>query len=175
VIETSPTDEDLMARIQKDDADAYQALFERHQQRIYGFLVRKMGNRQSADDVFQDTFLSVYRARQTWKPGRKVRPWLFSIAANAARDHGRKVRRTPEMVELNDSPTSTDQPEARLDLEAAILKLPETLREAFLLGVVEGMDHNEIADALTISPSNARARVCRARAQLRKTMRSAAP
>ena len=62
------------------------------------------------------------------------------------------------------------RPDTRIHLEAAIAGLPETLRDAFLLGVVEGFDHREVADQLGISPDNARARISRARAWLRKRL-----
>ena len=91
---------------------------------------------------------------------------------NAAKDHARKVRRLPVEVEL--SPTlqgeGTRNPVTKMDLEQAISALPENLREAFLLGAVEGFDHNEVAAQLDISPDNARARISRARSRLRKML-----
>jgi RNA polymerase sigma-70 factor (ECF subfamily) len=57
-----------------------------------------------------------------------------------------------------------------MDIHAAVAQLPDTLREAFLLGAVQGFDHNEVAQALDITPSNARARISRARAQLREAL-----
>jgi len=165
------TDEELMQRVQADDATAYKALFQRHHGRVYGYLVRKTRDRQVAADLYQETFLNVFRARQTWTPGRPFRPWLFRIAANAARDHARRQQRRPEEVELHDwGASTTDQPDARIHLEAALAGLPDTLRDAFLLGVVEGFDHNEVAEALGISPANARARVSRARRFLRQAL-----
>lgn len=157
-----------MTQVQAGDAQAYGALFERHQARIYGFLVRRSGDRELAADLYQETFLRVFRARHQWKPGRPFRPWLFGIAANAARDRARyRARRPVEVgVEDWDAPV-TPNVDVRLQLEQAIGRLPETLRDAFLLGVAEGLDHNEVAAALDITPANARARISRARRQLR--------
>ncbi len=167
----TPTDEELMTRVQAGDAGAYKALFERHQARVYGFLVRRTRDREAAADLYQETFLRVFRAREQWRPGRPFRPWLFGIAANAARDRVRKAQRRPFEVGIEDwdAPVIPNA-DARLHLEKAVAELPDTLRDAFLLGVVEGLDHNEVADALGISPDNARARVSRARRHLRAAL-----
>jgi len=166
------TDEALMLRVQNGDSEAYRVLFERHQGRVYGYLLRRTRSPEIAADLYQETFLRLYRARDSWQMGRPVRPWLFGIAVNAARDHARKVRRLPIEVEL--SPTLQGRvhrnPVTKMDLEQAIAALPETLREAFLLGTVEGFDHREVAAQLDISPDNARARISRARARLRATL-----
>jgi RNA polymerase sigma-70 factor (ECF subfamily) len=161
-----------MARVQQGDPQAYEVLFERHHARVYGYLLRKTRSPQVAADLYQDTFLRVYRARHTWQQGRPVRPWIFGIAANASRDHARKVRRLPQEVELSPSLRGDGgaRPIERMDLEQAIGALPENLREAFILGVVEGFDHREVADQLEISPDNARARISRARARLRELL-----
>lgn len=167
----SPSDEELMVRVQQGDAAAYHALFERHRSRLYGYLVRRTRDPQVAADLFQETFLRVHRSRHTWREGRPFRPWLYSIAVNASRDHGRRQRRLPDEVELGTGPVTHEHHVTRMNLEAAIGTLPETLRDAFLLGVVEGFDHNEVAAQLDITPANARARISRARAHLRKQLR----
>ncbi len=165
------SDEELMQRVQAGDPAAYQALFQRHQARIFSYLSRKTRDPQAAADLYQETFLKVYRARDSWAPDRPFRPWLFGIAANAARDRARRQQRRPQEVEIADWEGATrDHPDARLGLEAAIAALPDTLRDAFLLGVVEGFDHREVAGLLDISPDNARARISRARAFLRQQL-----
>lgn len=164
------TDEDLMGRVQDGDRAAYRELFERYQVRIYSFLLRKLQNRSLADELFQETFLAVYRARATWERGRIFRPWLFAIATNLARDHARRERRRPEPADTDVFPPTQPQSNTRIHLEAAIAGLPDTLRDAFLLGVVEGLSHNEIASLLDISAVNARARISRARAWLRERL-----
>ena len=157
-----------MTQVQAGDADAYGTLFERHQARVYGFLVRRTRDRDLAADLYQETFLRVFRARHQWQPGRPFRPWLFGIAANAARDKARARSRRPVEVGIEDwDKPVTSSIHDQLSLEQAIGRLPDNLRDAFLLGVVEGLDHNEVAGALDISPANARARISRARRQLR--------
>lgn len=165
------SDEDLMARVQQGDAAAYQQLFHRYQDQIYGYLIRRTRNPELARDLFQETFLSIHRARDTWQPGRTFRPWLYGIATNAVRDTFRKASRRPHEVEL-DRPVAipSGSPVGVMHLERALDELPETLRDAFLLGAVEGFDHREVAEQLGIKPDAARARISRARAQLRKIL-----
>ncbi len=168
---SSLSDEELMERVQDGDSAAYDMLFERHHPRIYGFLLRRTRDTQRAADQFQETFLSVYRARHTWKRGRPFRPWLYTIAANLSRDAARRAARVEEepFKEAYMRPDHP-RPDTRLHLEEAIAGMPDSLRDAFLLGVVEGFDHREVAAQLDISPDNARARISRARAWLRKRL-----
>lgn len=156
-----------MQRVQNDNRLAYRELFERHSARVYGFLMRRTRDQQLADDLFQETFLSVYRARGTWKEGRKFRSWLFAIASNVSRDHARRARRQPETTDADFVQPVYPRSDTRIHLEEAIAGMPDTLRDAFLLGVVEGFNHREVAEQLSISPANARARISRGRAWLR--------
>ncbi len=158
-----------MERVQTGDAAAFRVLFDRYQARVHGFLLRRTRDPELAAELYQETFLKVHRARDTWTPGRPFKPWLFGIAANAARDRARRAARRPVEVALHDWQEESHRPDpaARMSIAAAVGELPEHLREAFLLGTVEGFDHNELADQLSISPANARARVSRARAWLR--------
>lgn len=170
-----PTDEDLMEQVQAGNERAFTALFERHRAPLYGFVLRMTREEAAAEDCFQEAFLSVHRARQSWsRQAGTFRAWLFRIAANAARDHARRQVRRPLVLTDEDLPVPVrDHPEERLQLERALARLPEHLREAFLLGAMHGLDHVELAAALDISPDNARARVSRARAQLRQILEGA--
>lgn len=162
------SDEELMLRAQAGDERSYEVLFERHSRAVLGLLRRSGEPPERAAELFQDTWLKVYRGRATYQPGQRFRSWLFGIALNtrrdAARRAGRSIRESEEDVNL---PSPRTSPDLKLTLDAAIESLPEPLREAFLLGVVYGLDHNELAAQLGVSPDNARARVSRARAALR--------
>ena len=122
-------------------------------------------------EAFQEAWLKVHRARNTYQEGSRFKTWLYTITANTTRDAYRKSQRRIQTV---DSPiearTKPHSPTAGLDIQNAIDALPDTLREAFLLGAIQGFDHKEVAEALQISPDNARARISRARSQLRKAL-----
>ena len=165
------SDEELMVRVQQGDTAAYDALFARHSRSVYGYLLRRTREPEQASELFQETWLKVHKGRHTYRRDQRFRPWLFGIATNAARDAGRRSTRRVETVDVEvEQVTPAERHEERLSLEAAIDRLPDTLREAFLLGAVHGLDHREVAAQLDISPDNARARISRARAALRKLL-----
>ncbi len=161
-----------MNQVQQGSAEAFTTLFDRHRAPLYGFILRMTRDPESAADAFQDTFLKVHRARGTWSgEDASFRSWLFRIATNAVRDRARQTERRRETLTAEDVIVpSHDHPDERLMLERALAELAEPLREAFLLGVVHGLDHNELGVALAITPDNARARVSRARARLRELL-----
>ena len=158
-----------MLRVREGDRQAYAELFSRHGDRVWTYLVRKTGDREGAHDLFQDVFLKVWRLAGTFRAGQRFRPWLYRVATNTARDRYRKLGRRVETadVELERLHGRMSSPIAAIDLERALGQLPDHLREAFILGAMEGMDHREMAVALEVSPANARARLSRARKQLR--------
>jgi RNA polymerase sigma-70 factor (ECF subfamily) len=166
------TDEELMHRVQQGDRSSYQALFERHQSSVYGYLVRRTREGIQAEDLFQETWLKVYRNRGTYKAGQRFKPWLFRIASNTFHDALRTSARRIDEVELHreHAPRTAAPAGGTLDVEAAIASLPDPLREAFLLGPIQGFDHHEVAEMVGISPDNARARISRARAALRAVL-----
>ena len=161
-----------MSQVQQGSAEAFTTLFDRHRAPLYGFILRMTRDPESAADAFQDTFLKVHRARSTWSgEDASFRSWLFRIATNAVRDRARQADRRRENLTAEDVVVPAhDHPDERLMLERALASLAEPLREAFLLGVVHGLDHNELVAALAITPDNARARVSRARARLRELL-----
>lgn len=165
------SDEDLMLLVQKGDEQAYAELFARHKRSVYGYTRRFIRDEARAQEVFQDTWLKVHRARGTYHEGARFKTWLFTIAANTTRDaHRRSQRRIQTVDSPIEARSKNEKPTLGMDIHAAVAQLPENLREAFLLGAVQGFDHNEVAKALEITPANARARISRARAQLRQSL-----
>lgn len=172
-----------MQLVQAGNQDAFSALFARYRGPVWSWLARRTGDRELSAELYQEAFLRVWRSAHTYKVGQPVKPWLFRIAGNVARDRFRRERRRIDTTELDEQlggetfwrPEGTSvrvggDPLSGVDLERAVLSLPDTLREAFLLGAVQGLDHNELAEALDISPANARRRVSRARARLREIL-----
>jgi RNA polymerase sigma-70 factor (ECF subfamily) len=165
------SDEDLMLLVQKGDEHAYAELFVRHKSGVYGYTRRFIRDEAQAQEVFQDAWLKVHRARKTYRKGARFKTWLYAIAANTTRDAYRKSQRRIQTVDSAIEATAPQAgPTSGMDLHVAIAALPETLREAFLLGAIQGFDHNEVAAALDISPSNARARISRARTALKQSI-----
>ncbi len=96
------TDEILMAAYQAGSEAAFAELFERHAGAIYGFLVRRLGDPALAEDLYQEVFLRLHRARPSYDLTRPFRTWLFSIAHNLLKDTLRSRRRTPGQAQLRE-------------------------------------------------------------------------
>src|SRR5919109_2094794 len=92
-VESRDSDEALMERLREGDVRAFDALFERYAGAIHRFLTLRVGDGARAEDLTQETFLSVIRARGRYLAGRSFRQWLYAIASNAARHELRALRR----------------------------------------------------------------------------------
>lgn len=177
------TDEQLLLAHRRGDAEALRALVERYQDILMNFLVRLTGDRQVAEDVFQDAFLQVHLSSDTFDPSRRFKPWLFTIAANKGRDHLRRRNRRTEL-ELS-APTASDSgdgtggsayvdlmaidvpsPDARMDaaerdemVQTALNAVPWTLREMLLLAYFQRLSYAQIADELGIPLGTVKSRL----------------
>jgi RNA polymerase sigma-70 factor (ECF subfamily) len=185
-------DEDvrLMLAFQGGDERAFGALFERWGGRVLRFLERMVGEAGVAEDLVQETFLRVWRARERYQPEARFSTWLFTIAGNAARNELRRPfrRAAHESVDDDaegaplalaaDDPPSDELVDARrtgAGLEAALAELPERQREALWLRAVEGLSYAEVAEALATSEKSVKALIHRARVALaRETSRAVA-
>lgn len=171
------------ARLRRGDPEAFDALLNRYQNRLFRYLVRLTGNAAQAEDLFQQTWLKVIGGIHRYDESRPFEPWLFSIARNLAIDHLRKV--APES--LDEPSESTGEPrvaslkaqapghlEHLLDrerysvLERKMLELPAIHREALTLRFEEEMTFEEMALVLRAPISTVKSRVQRALSTLRK-------
>lgn len=161
---STETDEDLMKRICRGDADAYEALYLRWSGRVFDFLVRRTGARAEAEEALQETWLRVYRHSKRYNPMYPFPRWLFGIAVNAGRDAWR-----PEPQVFHLEPPPTHDPDTRDRLVRALHGLDPGDRRLFLL-TVEGFTSQEVGEMMQISPGAVRTRLCRARAALRQSL-----
>src|SRR5438445_4747980 len=92
---TPDADALLMLAVQRDQPGAFDELVDHYWMRVFGRLYRQLGDRQEAEDLTQDVFLRVYRARKRYRPRAKFATWLFHIAQNVARNAVRSRRRHP--------------------------------------------------------------------------------
>ena len=86
-------DKDLMKRYAAGEEDAFQELVRRYKDSVYGYLRRFLSRSDLVEDVFQETFMQLYVSRNTFDQSRPLRPWLFTIAANKAKDALRRMQR----------------------------------------------------------------------------------
>jgi len=148
------SDEQLMAALRSDDRAAMDQLFARYAPVLIGLMARDLA-RVDAEDLVQETFLQLYRARLDFKPGARLRPWLMTIALNLKRDLFRRRGRRPEHpmeAAAEDARIATNggaaRREARRTLERALAGLPARHRQAIELHWVAGLSFPEVAQAM---------------------------
>jgi RNA polymerase sigma-70 factor (ECF subfamily) len=183
-------DEDvrLMLAFRGGDDAAFEALFERWAARLLRFLERMVRDTAVAEELVQETFLRVHRARTRYEPDAKFSTWLYTIASNVARNELRRpFRRAPHDstdAEREGAPLELAAEDSPVDeivnarregseVEAALQKLPERQRAALWLAAVEGLPYAEVAQALETSESSVKALVHRARVALAEQLSSA--
>lgn len=162
------------------EARAFEALFARHAGEIRAYLQRLTGSGAVADDLTQATFLSVVRGRGRFQRGAKVRPWVYAIATNAARDWRRRTRfegvtaegQLPE--EEAEAPALKD-PGLERAVKAALAQLPEAQREAIVLHRFEGLSFAEIAEHVGLTESAVKVRAHRGYERLRELLKGVWP
>ncbi len=174
------TDEDLLDAYRRGDKGGFAQLVERYQRELFHFLVRFLGDRAAAEDVFQETFLQVHQSAEQFDPSRRFRPWLFTIAANKARDLMRSQARRPanplqasispgddesgQFIDLMESAAAA--PEARLEKEelqrlvhTTVMDMPDHLREILLLSYFHQFPYKQISDILNIPLGTVKSRL----------------
>jgi RNA polymerase sigma-70 factor, ECF subfamily len=138
------------------------------------FILQRIPDEQSADDVLQETFLKIHTRIASLRDEEKLQSWMYQIARNAIADYYRQQKATielPEALPVPDEPVFEDEVIKDLipAIKAMVESLPATYREALILTEYEGLTQRELAQRLGLSFSGAKSRVQRAREKL-KTM-----
>ena len=175
-----PTDETLLAEYRAGDKSRFAVLVLRYQRELYHFLVRFLGDRAAAEDVFQETFLQVHQSADQFDPTRRFRPWLFTIAANKARDLIRSQARRPtnplqasispgddesgEFIDLIQAAESMpgeplEKEELQQEVQKTVMGMPEHLREILLLSYFHQFPYKQIGDILDIPLGTVKSRL----------------
>lgn len=182
----------LMLQVREGNAGAFEELVLRYQNRLLTVLEHLIGTREQAEDLAQEVFLRVFRARKTYEPGAKFSTWLFTIANNAAsnarRSHARRKEvGVPERHNGSDSsPLQLDQlakaasgamPTRALEkaeraemVREAVNALSERQRMALLLSKFEGMSYQDIGQTMGLSVPAIKSLLSRARVNLKEIL-----
>jgi RNA polymerase sigma-70 factor (ECF subfamily) len=184
----SLSDEDLMARVATDDERAFSELVRRFQGRITNLICRVLNDRECADDLAQEVFVRVFVHRRNYRHGAKLSTWLFTIAANLAKNEiRRRVRRrnwfsldalqemlSDSAIQLADPTegreTTLEREQLQEAVGRAIATVPEKYRLALVLRDIEGLAYEEIATVLGIPGGTVRSRINRARGMLKRKL-----
>ena len=180
-------DGDLVERWQAGDGQAFEDLVRRHERRVFRLLLRMLGNREEAEDVTQEAFLSLHRHGHRFRREARFSTFVYRVAANAALNRRRTLgRNRNRIVELKtqrdagfDLPATPRSPEsaaagseAQSRVQEALLALPQDLRVAVVLYDIEGQSYQEVARTLAIPEGTVKSRIHRARRALREGLRS---
>jgi RNA polymerase sigma factor (sigma-70 family) len=181
-----PSDEVLMQRYAGGDAKSFEALYQRHEMRVWRYLDRSLRNAAMADDLMQDVWFSVAREAAHYQPSARFSTWLFTIAHNRMVDVIRASRPqvslealgthdNPAVSQLIDDPrrgphASAVAQEQASALNRAVETLPEEQREAFLLHVEGELTVDEIAIITASSFETTKSRLRYARSKLRELL-----
>ena len=172
---------ELIGRAVAGEAEAEREIFDLHVERIYRLCHRLCGDADLAEDFTQETFVRAFEALPGFEARAALSTWLHRIAVNTTMNGLRRVRRTRdreravedlEPLAATATATASDGVLRRL-LHRAIDELSETMRVVFVMYELEGYTHREIADVLGVEEGTSKARLSRARAQLRAALAGA--
>jgi RNA polymerase sigma-70 factor (ECF subfamily) len=195
IARTPRTDEQLILAYRAGDRSSFQELVSRYERELYHFLVRFLSDRVAAEDVFQETFLQIHQSADSFDIDRRFRPWMFTIAANKARDLIRSNSRRPtnplqasingdeesgefldlmqSSEELPDAPM--EKRELRQKVQLTVTSMPEHLREILLLSYFHQFPYQQISDILDIPLGTVKSRLHSAVAYFADRWKSANP
>jgi len=187
-MEEPDADAQLMLRYAAGDARAFEALYERHRSALWRFIQRLLRDAAATDDVFQECWSRVIGSRGRYRPTARFSTWLFHIAHNCCRDHWRRSGRRAARETTDDEAVAAaaDPPEAEplalaasdqagRRLAAALDRLPQQQRLAFLLYVEGGLSVAEIAHQTGTGFETAKSRLRYAVARLKEILGADAP
>ncbi|MBW2267622.1 MAG: sigma-70 family RNA polymerase sigma factor [Deltaproteobacteria bacterium] len=179
-------DAELVEAWLSGDEAAFESLVRRHERRVFGLLMRMLGDREEAADVAQEAFLSLHRHGHRFRREARFSTFVYRVVANAAlnrrRSLGRKrareqalARRHEAGIDLPSTPRNpedaTGGSEVQRQVQRALLELSPDLRTVLVLYDLEGESYGDIAKALQIPEGTVKSRIHRARNALREHLR----
>ena len=183
------TDEQLFERYTSGDPDSFSILVERYEPRIQGFLRKRLNDEERVQDLTQDTFLRIHRARASYDPSRKFSTWIHTIANNLLKNEfrNRSRRRETTFSDLRPETSASGSASRPVEFEArsadperdayrselraaiddAIDRMDEHHRVPFVMREVDDLSYEEIAEAIGIPVGTVKSRLNRARNSFR--------
>jgi RNA polymerase sigma-70 factor (ECF subfamily) len=175
---------EAIERAKVGDAQAFQALYDKHKRRVYSLCLRMTANTAEAEDLTQEAFLQLYRKIATFRGESAFSTWLHRLSVNVVLMHLRK--KSLPVVSLEETTQGEDDTPKkdfgaedlalagsidRLQLQRAVDDLPPGYRTIFVLHDVEGYEHNEIATIVGCSIGNSKSQLHKARMKLRDLLK----
>lgn len=179
-----------MLDFQKGDKAAFEDLVRRYQHKVYNFIYRLIGNAQTAEELFQDSFIKIFRAGATYRPEAKFTTWMYTVVRNQCIDHMRR-KSLRQALSLDSKVGEDDRSladtiashevgpdekswglQVEQVLTEALAKLNEDQREVFLLREKEGLKFEEIAEVTGVSVNTVKSRMRYAIESLQRILRA---
>jgi RNA polymerase sigma-70 factor (ECF subfamily) len=165
----------LMVDYQKGEMDAFTGLYEALKRPLIRYLWTFVRNQTVAEDLLQETFLQLHRARQTYSPPRPVRPWVYAITRHVALMHLRTLRRRREVLPDEDLPEVPVPPEMdqladRATVQRLLSTLPRASQEVLILHHLLGMSFDEVGQIVGVAGGTAKVRAHRALKKIRQRL-----
>jgi RNA polymerase sigma-70 factor, ECF subfamily len=166
------SDEALMIDFQSGSRAAFEELFVRYHEPLYGFFRRRLERPERAEDLAQETFLAVIRATSRYEPRALVKTYLYGIALKLIAAERRKQVRDGPVADSIVEPTVERDSESVLWVRQALQKLDASEREILMLREYEQLSYSEIAELLRVPVNTVRSRLFRARLALKNQLES---
>ena len=168
---------DCIRRAQAGDVDAFEVLYRENSGRVYALCIRlRGGDKSDATELMQDVFVKAWRRLATFRGDCAFSSWLHRLAVNTMLENARSDRRrTARVLSMEDTSllpgaAQSTNVDLKMDMEQAVASLPKGARLAFVLHDVEGYQHQEIAEQLSVSVGTVKAQLHRARRLLRERL-----
>jgi RNA polymerase sigma-70 factor (ECF subfamily) len=171
-------DAELVRRYLRGDRHVFTALMERHERRVYNLAYRMLGRPEDAADAAQETWLICLRKLSGFRGASAFTTWLHRVAVNVCLDALRsRAREQPagEEVEPPPAPDPTEGSAAAIDVQRALLRVPEEFRAVLILHDVQDVPYEEIAEALGTPLGTVKSRLHRGRVALARALRGEQP
>jgi RNA polymerase sigma factor (sigma-70 family) len=160
------SDEELMVMYQAGAEDAFQILYQRHSEKIYGFLRSRVWNNERAAENFQDVFLKMHRSKHLYNKFLPALPWIFSVTRSVLIDGLRADKRAKRDAEFKHE-EADNAPATLPEITTWLNRLPESQRYAVELRFINEKTFEEVAATLNTSSQNARKIISRAVSKLK--------
>ena len=170
------TDPELIERYLGGDAAAFSALVRRHEQRVYNLCYRMLGREEDARDAAQDAFLTALRKLSSFRGEAQFTTWLHRVTVNACYDVLRKKKREPLLEPAREedapeppgpaSPDHADSAIAAVDVQRALMRVPQEFRAVLVMHDVQDLAYEDIAESLGIPVGTVKSRLHRGRIAL---------
>lgn len=167
---------DAVRRAQRGDEAAFEQIYREHMGRVYALCLRLSADPVKARELTQDAFVRAWEKLGSFRGESAFSTWLYRLTVNVALlDRRGAARRGEESLDdeaalLPARAAGDGSPALKMDLEAAIARLPPAARQVLVLYDIEGYQHEEIAEMLGIAPGTSKAHLFRARRQLREAL-----